>query len=240
MIKIEFKLLQSKRFIIPAIALLLVMALLAFFDYWFAVGNKQLEGAQLAQHIATRATQTTMLGLFFIFWMLQLSIHLNASGFYKMLLNFGWSRTKIFQYALVQLAFYAAVYMLLNFFVYAILGLFYGTNPFLLLANTSICTLINQYLFLCMMGILGLIIGFFRPNHVTILPVLIYWLFEGWFSHFLLKKLEFEGGQFFPLQAVKRLIGENLLSSVQQMVIAAYAVVFIFLFNRIIQQRNFV
>lgn len=240
MIQIELKLLKSKRFIIPVIALLLVMALLAFFDYWFGYGDKQLKGAQLAQYIATNATQSTMLGLFFIFWMLQLSIHLNASGFYKMLLTLGWSRSKLYLYALMQLAFYSLIYLLLNFLVYSILGLFYGTNPLLLIANTSVCALINQFLFLCMMGLLGMIIGFFRPNHVMVLPVLIYWLFEGWLSHFLLKKLEFKGGKFLPLQASKLLIGENLLGISQQFVIAVYAIVYIFLFNQIIQKRNFV
>lgn len=240
MIQIEHKLLKSKRFIIPALTLLLVMALLAFFSFWFGAVNKQLEGAQLAKYIAGNASQSSMLGLFFLFWMLQLSIHLSNSGFYKMLLVLGWSRSKLYLYALLQLIFYIGIYLLLNFLVYAMLGLFYGINPFQLVANSSLCALINQFLFLGLLGLLGLIIGFFRPNQVMVLPVLIYWMFEGWLSSFLLKKMAFEGGEYFPLQAIKLLIGENLLTVPRQIVIAVYAVAGIFLFHRIIQKQNFV
>jgi hypothetical protein len=240
MLKLELKLLKSKRLIIPAIALMLVMSLLAFLNYWIGVDTKQLENTQLARFLATNASQSTLVGLFFILWTTQIAVHLNVSGFYKMLLTFGWTRQKLFLYALWQLLFYSFIYMFFNYCVYSFVGLFFRINPFLLLVNTSVCALINQFLFFYVMGLLGLILGFYRSSNVMILPVLIYWMFEGWGSHFLHKRLEFEGVQFFPLKSLKLLVGENILGATQLTVVAVYSVLYIFLFSQIVEKRNFV
>ena len=101
MITIEIKLLKSKKQVLPAAILLLALLFMAFVDYWVGAEQKQLAGKELAEFISIRASQATLPALFFIFWMLQRTIHLVNIGYYKMLLVMGWARYKLFIYSLL-------------------------------------------------------------------------------------------------------------------------------------------
>lgn len=240
MITIELKLLKSKKQFLPAAVLMLALLFMAFIDYWFVAGQKQLEGAALAEFISIQASQSTLPALFFIFWVLQRCIHLINSEYYKMLLTAGWPRHKIFFYSIMQICLYALSFMLLNFFCYATLSFFRGTNPFQLLFNTDYNALISQFLYLLATGFIALTLAFMRPNPVMALPVLVYWLLEGWLANFIHRKLETDAGQFLPLQAIKQIISENLLSNQQTLLISFYAVIAILLLHFSIQKRMFV
>lgn len=204
MISIELKLMKSRKLIIPAITLLLAMLFLSIVDCWFGSVQKQLKGEKLAEFISIRTFQSTLPALFFLFWMLQFSIHLINTGFYKMLLVLGWSRTRLYLYCLFQLSIYAAILLLFNFLCHSILIFFFNSNPIQLFLYTDFNALISQYLYLLIIGIIGITIGFLRPNYAMILPVFIYWLLEGWAYNFIHKKLELGIGEFLPLQAIKQ------------------------------------
>ena len=230
MISIELKLFRSKKQILPAAILMLALLFLASIDYWYGAGQKQLEGAALAEFISIQASQSTLPALFFIFWILQRSIHLINSGYYKMLLLAGWPRHKVFFYSIMQVV----------FICYAVLGLFKGTNPFQLLFNTDYNALISQFLYLAATGLIALALAFLRPNAVMALPVLVYWLLEGWLAGFIHRKLESDAVQFLPLQSIKEIISENLLNTQQTLLIAVYTLAIVLLLHFSIQKRMFV
>lgn len=240
MISIEIKLFKNKKQILPAAVLLLALLLLAFFDYWFGAGDKQLNGAALAEFVSIRASQSTLPALFFLFWVLQRTVHLINTGYYKMLLVNGWPRHQLFLYSMLQVILYALSFMLLNFICYAVLSFFYGTNPLQLLLNTDYNALISQFLYLDATGFIALTIAFWRPSPVMALPVLVYWLLEGWVVHIIHRKLESDAGNFLPLQAIKQTISENLLSTPQIAMIAAYSLLFLLILHFSIQKRMFV
>ncbi|WP_321345659.1 hypothetical protein [uncultured Draconibacterium sp.] len=240
MITIELKLLKSKKQILPAAVLMIALLFLAFIEYWFIAGQKQLEATDLASFVSIRASQSTLAALFFIFWMLQLSIHLINAGYYKMLLLAGWPRHKVFFYSIVQICLYVLSFMLLNFICYSIFSFFRGTNPFQLLFQTDYNALLSQFLYLTATGFIALALAFLRPNPVMALPVLIYWLLEGWLAGFIHRKLESDTELFLPLQAFKQIISENLLNTQQTILIAIYALVALLVLHFSIQKRMFV
>ena len=240
MIQIELKLFRNRKQLLPAIVLLLALLFLAFVDYWVGAGQKQLEGKRLAEFISIQASQSTLPALFFIFWVLQRSVHLINTGYYKMLLLAGWPRHKLFFYGIVQVCMYALVFMLLNFVCYSLLGFFYGTNPFRLIFNTDYNALISQFLYLSATGFIALALAFLRPTPLLVLPVLVYWLLEGWLVNFIHRKLESDAGEFLPLQAVKTIISENLLNTQQTLLIAGYSLLFLLVLHFSIQKRIFV
>nr|WP_319512564.1 hypothetical protein [uncultured Draconibacterium sp.] len=240
MITIELKLLKSKKQILPAAVLVIALLFLAFIEYWFVAGQKQLEGTDLASFVSIRASQSALPALFFIFWVLQRCIHLINTGYYKMLLLAGWPRYKVFFYSIVQICLYALSFMLLNFICYAILSFFRGTNPFQLLFQTDYNALLSQFLYLTATGFIALALAFLRPNPVMALPVLVYWLLEGWLAGFIHRKLESDAELFLPLQAFKQIISENLLNTQQTILIAIYALVALLVLHFSIQKRMFV
>lgn len=240
MLQIEIKLLKSKRFILPAVILFLVLLFLAFTNYWVGAKSKELEGANLAAFVSSKATQSTILALFFLFWMLQFSIHLQNSGFYKMLIIFGWSRKKLFIYNIFQIGLYALLLMLLNYLCFAVLSFFYGTNPVQLIFNSEINGLLSQYFYLFAIGLFAVFVGYVWPNYILILPVFIYWLFEGWINNLLVKRFELDFGKYFPLQSTQQIISETILNYSQILTIGIYAsLLFVFL-NLSIQKKMFV
>ena len=240
MISIELKLLKSKKQLLPAAVLMLALLFLAFIEYWYIASPKQLESPDLAAFVSIQASQSTLPALFFIFWVLQRSIHLLNSGYYKMLLLAGWPRHKVFFYSILQVVIYAISFMILNFVCYAVLGLFNGTNPFQLLFYTDYNAMVSQFLYLSATGFIALALAFLRPNAVMALPVLVYWLLEGWLANFIHRKLESNTGQFLPLQTVKEIISENLLNTQQTLLIGFYTLVVLLLLHFSIQKRMFV
>lgn len=240
MLSIELKLFKNKKQILPATVLLLALFFLAFLNYWYGAGKKQLDGAALAEFISIQASQSTLPALFFIFWVLQRSIHLINSGYYKMLLLLGWPRHKLFFYTILQVGVYAFSFMLLNFICYASLSFFKGTNPLQLILNTDYNALISQFLYLAATGFIALAIAFARPNPVMALPILVYWLLEGWLVHFIHRKTESAAGDFLPLQACKQIISENLLGTKQVLLVAGYTFIFLIILHFSIQKRMFV
>ncbi len=240
MLQIEIKLLKSKKFILPAAILMLVMLFMAFINYWGGAKSKELEGAALAAFVSTRATQSIILALFFLFWMLQFSIHLQNTGFYKMLLLFGWQRKKLFIYSIFQIGLYAVLLMLLNYLCFALLSFFYGTNPFQLIINSEINSLLSQYFYLFAVGLFAVVVGSVWPNYILVLPIFIYWIFEGWINNFLVKRFEVSFGSYFPLQSVQQIISENLLSPSQILTIGIYVSLLFMFLHLSIQKKMFV
>ena len=240
MLSIEMKLLKSKKQVLPAAILVLALLFMAFVDYWVGAEQKQLTGKVLAGFISIRSSQATLPALFFIFWMLQRTIHLVNTSYYKMLLVMGWPRHKLFIYSLLQVCFYAFLFLLLYFICYAILSFFNKTNPLQLLWNSDYIAIFSQFLFLSATGLIALTVAFLRPNPVLALPVLVYWLLEGWLVNFIRRKLESDAGEFLPLQAFKQIISENLLDTPQTIVISVYSLLFLFGLHFSIQKRMFV
>lgn len=240
MISIELKIIKTKKQVLPASVLMLALLFLAFVDYWYVAGPKGLEGSSLAGFISIQASQSTLPALFFIFWVLQRSIHFINSGYYKMLLIAGWPRHNVFFYSIMQICLYALSFMLLNFICYALLSFFRGTNPVQLLFNTDYNALISQFIYLVATGFIALALAFLRPNPVMALPVLVYWLLEGWLANFIHRKLENDAGQFLPLQSVKAIISENLLNTQQTLLITVYMLIVLMLLHFSIQKRMFV
>ncbi len=240
MIQIELKLFRNKKQLLPVVVLLLALLFLAFVDYWIGTEQKQLAGKVLAKFISIRASQSTLPALFFIIWVLQRSIHLINTGYYKMLLLAGWQRHKLFFYCIMQIYLYAFSFMLLNLICYAVLSFLNGTNPLQLIFNTDYNALISQFLYLGATGFIALAIAFLRPNPILALPVLVYWLLEGWLVNFIQRKQESDAGNFLPLQAIKTIISENLLNTQQILLIAAYSLFFLLALHFSIQKRMFV
>ena len=240
MLSIEIKLLKSKKQVLPATILVLALLFMAFVDYWVGAEQKQLAGTALAGFISIRASQATLPALFFIFWMLQRTIHLVNTGYYKMLLVMGWARHELFIYSLLQVCFYAFLFLLLYFICYAFLSFFYETNPLQLLLNSDYNAIFSQFLFLSATGFIALTVAFLRPNPLLALPVLDYWLLEGWLVNFIQRKFESDAGDFFPLQAIKQIISENLLDTPQTIIISAYSLLFLFGLHFSIQKKMFV
>lgn len=239
MIRIEFKLLQSRKLLLPASVLLFAIVLLAFVSYWTGAEQKQLEGTVLASFIAIRATQSSIIALFFLFWMMQFTIHLQNSGYYKMLLLFGWQRKKLFLYSIFQIAIYALLFMLINFVGFAILSVFYGTNPLQLVFNTNINALLSQFFYLFLTGVFAVTLGTLKSNYVMVLPIFIYWILEGWLKSILKRKFELEIGNYFPLQASKQIISENLLNYTQMMFVGIYVFLFLGLLHYSLQRKMY-
>ncbi len=240
MLQIEIKLLKSKKFILPAAILMLAMLFTSFLYYWVGSKQKELEGAALAAFVSVRGMQSTTLALFFLFWMLQFTIHLQNTGFYKMLLLFGWQRNKIFVYNLFQIGIYAVLLMLLNYLCFALFSFFYGTNPFQLIFNSDINGLLSQYFYLFAIGLFGVVVGSVWSNYILILPFFIYWLFEGWLNSLLNKRFELSLGEKFPLQSIHQIISENLLNFSQILTIGIYVSLFFMLLHLSIQKKMFV
>lgn len=240
MFGIELKLIKTRKLILPASILLLALLLLAFFVYWTGADKKQLEGAQLAIFLAIQTTHSSTIALFFLFWMLQYSIHLQNSGFYKMLLLLGWQRKQLLLYTIFQILIYAFLLQLLNFAAFSLLSFFYGTHPLQLLLNSNISALFSQYLYLVAIGLFALTLSFLKANHVLILPVFIYWILEGWLNNILVKKFELDFGNVFPLQATQQIISENLLDTTQIAVISFYFILFVFGLHFSVQRKIFV
>lgn len=105
--------------------------------------------------------------------------------------------------------------------------------------NTDFNAMFAQYFYLFMVGSLGVAIAFLRPGYVMLLPVFIYWLIEGWAGSYLQKKMESSVGDYFPLQAMKQLVGENLLGTTQIGIIAFYALAVFIILNSTIQKKMF-
>ena len=240
MFRIELKLLNSRKLILPAFILLLALLFLSFFAYWTGAEKKQLEGTALASFLAIRGTQSGTVALFFLFWMLQFSIHLQNSGFYKMLLLLGWQRRQLFLYTIFQIGLYAFGVMLLNFIAFSLLSVFYGTNPLQLLLNSDISALLSLYFYLFLIGLLALAMSFLKANYILILPVFLYWILEGWLNSLLTKKFELDLGGFFPLQSTRQIISENLLNPQQIACIGFYALAFVFILHFSVQKKMFV
>lgn len=240
MFTIELKLIKSRKLILPASILLLALLFLAFFACWNGAEKKQLERAALASFLVIQATQSGTIALFFLFWMLQFSIHLQNSGFYKMLLLLGWQRQQLFLYTIFQIGLYAFMIMLLNFIAFSLLSVFYTTNPLQLLVNSDINALLSQYFYLFIIGLLALAISFLKANYVLILPVFIYWILEGWLNSLLTKKFETDFGHFLPLHAIRQIIAENLLNSWQIASIGFFTLAFVFVLHFSVQKKKFV
>lgn len=240
MFTIELSLARKKKLILPLVVLSLAMFFMAYVDFWYGSGQKKLTGNDLAVYLSGKAFQSSSLALFFIFWMLQMHIQHTLTGFYKMLLVFGWSRGKLFLYQLFQDCMYAAAFMILNFLCYSVWGIFYSVYPWNLVFQADLNSLVSQFLYLLLVGAFAMLIGSVRTSYVMVLPVFIYWLLEGWFGSYLKNQLESSIGDFLPLKAMSLLVADNLLGFAQLGVIAFYCLTILLLLHLSIQKKMFV
>ncbi len=240
MFAIELSLVKKKKLILPFVVLSLAMFFMAYIDFWYGAGQKQLTGNELAAYLSGKAFQSASVALFFTFWMLQMHIQHTLNGFYKMLLVFGWSREKLFLYQLFQDCLYAAAFMALNFLCYVVWGLFYTVYPWNLIFQTDINALLSQFIYLLMVGAFAMLIGSIRTSYVMVLPVFIYWLLEGWFGSYLKHQMESSIGDFFPLKAMSLLVADHLLGYVQLTTISFYSFTILISLHLAIQRKMFV
>jgi hypothetical protein len=240
MFEIELNLATKKKLVLPFVVLSLAMFFIAYIDFWYGAGQKRLTGNELAAYLSGKAFQSALLALFYIFWMLQMQIQHTLTGFYKMLLVFGWSREKLFLYQLFQDGLYAAAFMALNFLCYAVWGLFYSVYPWNLIFQADINAMLSQFLYLLLVGAFAMLIGSVRTSYVMVLPVFIYWLLEGWFGNYLNRQLDSSMADFFPLKAMSLLVSDNLLGFVQLGAIDCYSLAILLLLYRSNQKKMFV
>lgn len=240
MFAIELSLVRKKKLILPFVVLSLAMFFMTYIDFWYGAGQKRLTGNELAVYLSGKAFQSASVALFFIFWMLQMHIQHTLTGFYKMLLVFGWSREKLFLYQLFQDGLSAAAFMALNFLCYAVWGLFYSVYPWSLIFQADFNALLSQFLYLVLIGSFAMLIGSIRTSYVMVLPVFIYWLLEGWFGSYLKHQMESSIGDFFPLKAMSLLVADNVLGFIQLGIIALYSLAILLLLHLSIQKKMFV
>lgn len=236
MIKQEIHLLRSRRIIIPIVVLSVAFLMLATFSYWRS--SKLVVDHEIASLVSNSAFQSTTMALFFMIWILQATIHLISCGYYRMMFTFGKSRTQLFAYVIKQVVLYVLLFMILNFVIYAIVGLFKGLAPWVLIINSDINALISQFLFLFLSGIIAVCIGFVRTNHALILPFVIYWFLEGWIAGLIKKKMEVDVGRFFPLRISKQIISDQFLTPLNLTLIALISLFLLVSLNYIIQRKN--
>ncbi|MCU4156050.1 hypothetical protein J1N10_08675 [Carboxylicivirga sp. A043] len=237
-IRHEKQILSSWRVAIP----LLVLGLILFFSALLALwsgNNNHLSGIDLARHLCQRSMSASLPGLFFTMWLIQTISHYNTSSYYTSLLLFGSSRLRIFMYCQVQLVVYTIVFLALNFLMSAVAGLIFGIYPWQLLTELNLNSLLAFMLFLFAIGNLAILLSFYQPGHLIILPFFFYWLLESWLVSYAQRQWELEYFNLAPLSSLKAIIGQSILNIPQLVAISIYFFVSIILLHRVILKKQF-
>lgn len=223
-LKIESFFLRSPRIWMPFIALGVVLFFPALITFWSG-NNDHLTGSELANYASNQTLNSSLTGFFFVLWMVQHFVHLIQSGFYRSLLMFGASRNGLFLYGQVQVVIYILAFILIAFIANVVAGIFFGVMPWQLIMATDYNSLIAQMLFLFAIGNLSAVLAYLKPGHLILLPLLFYWLLEGWIVSQSVKKWDLEFMAFLPLNSFKSIIGEALMELPQLLAVGVYIAV---------------
>ncbi|MCU4162389.1 hypothetical protein [Carboxylicivirga caseinilyticus] len=192
---------------------------------------------QLAIKVSTAMLSSGLIALFYTIWILQHYIHLYRSGYYKMLLAFGLSRHQLYIYQFIQNLIFVNQFLFVMFFASSISAITRGILPWELLASTPLTSVISYFLLLLALGQIAALLSTIRWNHMLLLPVLFYWFFESWVVY-LITKHNPDWIHFLPIDSLKQIVGNQILTINQGLIIAFYlAFVFHLLYHNL-QRRN--
>lgn len=234
----DYYLLKSWRTGIIFLVLFALFFFISLLQLWSG-SNDQLVGKQLAQYIGNRAMTSTLTGLFFTLFIIQRVSHLNNTGYYRGLLVFGMSRFNLFLYGQVQIFFYLLLFLFTNFAAASAAGIFFGIWPWQLMLHLNHNSLLVLGLFLFALGNLGLLISFYKPGNIMVLPFLFYWLIESWLVGYANKKLNTELFDYAPLSSFKLIIGDALLNTSALIIISIYMCCTLYLLQQTILKKSF-
>nr|WP_321406770.1 hypothetical protein [uncultured Carboxylicivirga sp.] len=192
---------------------------------------------QLTQKVSTAILSSGLIALFYTIWILQHYIHLYRSGYYKMLLAFGFSRHQLYIYQLIQNLLFVIGFLAVMFLATSISGIAKGILPWEVLATTPLTSVVSYFLLLLALGQVAALLSTIRWNHMLLLPVLFYWFFESWLVY-LITKHNPDWIHFLPIDSLKQIVGNQVLTINQGLIIAFYmAFVFHLLYHNL-QRRN--
>nr|WP_319400579.1 hypothetical protein [uncultured Carboxylicivirga sp.] len=234
LLKYESNFIKGKRFVVPFISLLLIIGLMALLTF---ITSEVNDPNQLAEKAVSKILNSSLIALFYLVWLLQHYVHLYRSGYYKMLLAFGFNRHRLFVYQLIQTLVYTFIFLSVMWFATCISGIFMGIMPWLVISSTSFTSVISYFLYLMVLGQIAALLASTRKNHMLILPVLFYWFFESWVNY-LITKQNADLFHFLPLDCLKQIIGNEILTITQSLIICGYTALLFHLLYFKLQKRN--
>lgn len=229
----------KKRGTIISLATIALLFLLNSFLRFWSGGNNDLHDLTLAQSVVNHTFESTFTGLIFMLWILQSRVQLLNSGFYKMLLATGWSRNRLTGFLLVEITGLLILLLTLNFLVTSFMGLFWGIFPWQLIMGTDWNSLLSHFQYLWIIGILAGLIAFVRSSQALLIGVFVYWTLEGALVSFIKRKLEFDAIEWLPLNALEKIVGQELLTPVSLIIISMYSALLIYGIYYQVGKRNF-
>ncbi len=234
--KIESFFIRSPRLWIPFMALGVVLFFPALLTFWSG-SNDHFRGDELAAYASNQTMNSSLTGFLFVLWMVQHFVYLIQSGFYKSILAFGASRSSLFSYGQFQVGIYLLAFAWINFLVNSIAGLFFGVMPWQLLLSSDYNSLVAQLLFLFAVGNIAALLAYLKPGHLVLLPLLFYWLLEGWIVSQSVNNWDLEVMEFLPLHSFRAIINDSLMEWPQLLSVAVYITVILgLLHNRILKR----
>ncbi|MBR8536957.1 hypothetical protein KDU71_15395 [Carboxylicivirga sediminis] len=234
----ELHLLTTWRTAINFIILFILFLFLSLLQLWSG-SNDHLSDSTLAQHIGKRAMTSTLTGLFFTLFIIQMVSHLTNSGYYRSLLSFGLSRPKLFLHCQFQITFYLLLILFINYIAASIAGIFFDIRPWQLVLHLNFNSFTAHCLFLFALGNIGLLIGFFRPGNIMVLPFLFYWLIESWLVGYANKGMDTTLFSYTPLAGLKLIIGDTILSTTSLIIISFYVCSTLLILHQSILKKSF-
>jgi len=237
--RIESFFIRSPRIWIPFIALGVVLFFPSLITFWSG-SNNHFRADELAAYASNQTMNSSLTGFFFVLWMVQHFVHLIQSGFYKSLLVFGASRTSLFLYGQFQIALYILAFVLISFLGNVIAGLFFGVMPWQLLLSSDYNSLFAQILFLFAIGNIAALLAYLKPGHLVLLPLLFYWLLEGWIVSQCVNNWDLKAMEFLPLHSFRTIIGESLMEWPQLLATGVYITIVLGLLQYKTQKRALV
>jgi len=234
MLQFEMSFLKGKRFFLPFFSLMLIISLLSLLTLLTSNTN---DIYQLAQKASSSMLSSGLIALFYTTWILQHYIHLYRSGYFKMLVAFGYNRHQLFTYQLVQTTIYVIIFLIVMLLATSLTAIFKGIMPWQIITSTSYTSVVLYFLLLLILGQLAALLSSSRKNHMLLIPVLFYWFFESWIQY-LLSKQSPDLIHFLPLDSLKQMIGNQVLTISQSIIICLYAGLIIHLLYYSLQKQN--
>ncbi|MCU4174070.1 hypothetical protein [Carboxylicivirga sp. N1Y90] len=231
----ELNFIKGKRFYLPLFNLLIVLGILSLLNYYLA-SNDMLEGKDLARQVSTQMLSSSIVGLFFMIWLLQHYVHLFRCGYYSMLLSFGINRHQLFCYLILQITLYSLLFSMISFTACSVSGLFFTVWPWQLFMASDYNLIISMQLMLFGLGTFAALLSTIRWNHLLVLPLLFYWLLERWMLSLLRKEHE-QLINYFPLKSFTNLVGSEILDLQQMLISTLYICIASVVLYRIIKLK---
>ena len=234
MLQFEISFLKGKRFLLPFFSLMLIISLLSLLTLLTSNTN---DIYQLAQKASSSMLGSGLIALFYTIWILQHYIHLYISGYYKMLMAFGYNRHQLFTYQLVQTIIYVIIFLIVMLLSTSLTAIFKGIMPWQIIASTSYTSVVLYFLLLLILGQLAALLSSCSKNHMLLLPVLFYWFFENWIQYLLTKQTP-DLIHFLPIDSLKQMIGDQVLTISQSTIICTYVALIFHLLYYKLQKQN--